>query len=83
MGPTNSSVNNQVAKLEVGGVVAVNPCRGPEFGQQLHGATTPVVEDRCRSTTTTLTLQCSYIVRELQLIDRVGGSWMLVLAAVG
>ena len=25
MGPTNSSVNNQVAKLEVGGVVAVNP----------------------------------------------------------
>ena len=84
MGPTNSSVNNQVAKLEVGGVVAVNPCRGPNsLGQQLHGATTPVVEDRCRSTTTTLTLQCSYIVRELQLIDRVGGNWMRVLAAAG
>ena len=78
MDPTNSSVNNQVAKLEVGGAVAVNPCRGPNsLGQQLHGATTPVVEDRCRSTTTTLTLKgINCIVRERTLTS---ACWLVVL----
>ena len=46
---------NQVAKPWVRDVVAVGPCKGLDFSsQQLHGATTPVMEDRCRSTTTTL-----------------------------
>ena len=85
MGPTNSSVNNQVAKLEVGGVVAVNPCRGPNsLGQQLHGATTPVLEDPFRSTTNTHSAH-SYgsttNTYRLHLDDRVGCSWMIVLAA--
>ena len=57
MGPTGSMamVVNQVPNLGVGGVVAVRPCKGlGSSSQQLHGTTTPVMEDCCQSTTTTL-----------------------------
>ena len=57
MGSTGSMamVVNQIPKLRVGGVVAVSPCKGLDFSsQQLHGTTTPVMQDCCQSTTTTL-----------------------------
>ena len=56
MGSTDSLTVavNQVAKPRVRNVVAVNPCRGLHiWSQQLHGATTPVLEDPFRSTTNT------------------------------
>ena len=65
MGSNDNSamVVNQVAKLRVGNVVDVNPCKGlHHWSQQLHGATTPMMEDRCRSTTTTSSLHKAHYI---------------------